>query len=67
MLLTTDKGFAEHRSEAHHGVLIIRLRQPNEQKIHGRAMKGIIQFSQNEWIGITLVTRDSVQSISRGR
>ena len=25
VLLTTDKGFAEHRSEAHHGVLIVRV------------------------------------------
>jgi len=67
VLLTTDKGFAEHRSEAHRGVLIVRLRQPNEQKIHDRAMRGITQFSQNEWRGLTLVMRDAVQSISRGR
>jgi predicted nuclease of predicted toxin-antitoxin system len=67
VLLTTDKGFAEHRSETHHGVLIVRLRQPNEQKIHDRAMRGITQFSQNEWSGLTLVMRDAVQSISRGR
>jgi predicted nuclease of predicted toxin-antitoxin system len=65
VLLTTDKGFAEHRSEAHHGVLIVRLRQPNEEKIHDRAIRGVAQFSQNEWSGLTLVMRDAVQSISR--
>ncbi len=32
MLATTDKGFSEHRSERHHGVLIVRLRQQNEER-----------------------------------
>ena len=36
LLITTDKGFAQHRTELHHGLLIVRLRQPNEQKIHER-------------------------------
>ena len=36
MLVTTDKGFSEHRDEAHYGILIVRLRQPNEQRIHAR-------------------------------
>jgi predicted nuclease of predicted toxin-antitoxin system len=31
MVLTTDKGFASHRDELHSGLLIVRLRQPNEQ------------------------------------
>lgn len=65
LLITTDKGFAQHRTEQHHGLLIVRLRQPNERKIHERAMKGVAQFSQTEWRGLTLVMRDSVQSISR--
>jgi hypothetical protein len=34
LLITTDKGFAQHREEAHQGVLIVRLRQPNRHKIH---------------------------------
>ena len=33
MLITTDKGFSEHRDEQHCGILIVRLRQPNEQRI----------------------------------
>jgi len=28
LLITTDKGFAQHRQESHHGILIVRLRQP---------------------------------------
>src|SRR5262245_58970199 len=32
LLITTDKGFAQHRQEAHCGILIVRLRQPNEAK-----------------------------------
>ena len=34
LLITTDKGFVHHRREAHYGILTIRLRQPNEKKIH---------------------------------
>jgi predicted nuclease of predicted toxin-antitoxin system len=30
LLITTDKGFVQHRSESHHGILVVRLRQPNE-------------------------------------
>lgn len=29
LLITTDKGFVEYRDEAHWGILVIRLRQPN--------------------------------------
>jgi len=36
MLVTTDKGFSEHRDEPHYGLLVVRLRQPNEQRIHAR-------------------------------
>ena len=40
------KGFAQHRQEAHHGMLIVRLRQPNEAKIHERVMRAVRQFPQ---------------------
>ncbi|HEY0431426.1 MAG TPA: DUF5615 family PIN-like protein [Pyrinomonadaceae bacterium] len=65
LLVTTDKGFAQHRRESHHGLLIVRLRQPNEQKIHDRVMKAVGQFSAEEWKGLTVVMRDTVQSVSR--
>ena len=65
LLITTDKGFAQHRSEAHHGILIVRLRQPNEAKIHERVMRALRQFAESEWPGLLVVMRDTVQSVSR--
>jgi predicted nuclease of predicted toxin-antitoxin system len=65
LLITTDKGFVQHRSELHKGILIVRLRQPNEQKIHERVMNAIGQFSEDQWSGLTVVMRDTVQSVSR--
>jgi predicted nuclease of predicted toxin-antitoxin system len=37
-LITTDKGFTEYRSVPHHGVLVVRLRQPNREKINHSVM-----------------------------
>jgi len=64
LLVTTDKGFAHHRGESHHGILIVRLRQPNEAKIHERVMRAIRQFAESEWPGLLVVMRDTVQSVS---
>ncbi len=65
LLITTDKGFVQHRSDSHHGILIVRLRQPNEQRIHDRVMHAIDHFSESGWRGLTVVMRDTVQSVSR--
>lgn len=65
LLISTDKGFVQHRNEQHHGILIVRLRQPNEQKIHERIMRAIEQFSEGEWLGLVIVMRDTVQSMWR--
>lgn len=65
LLVTTDKGFANKRNETHHGVLIVRLRQPNRQKIHDRVMQAMNKFNSSEWPGLTVVVRDTVQSIWR--
>ena len=65
VLITTDKGFAQHRKEAHFGILILRLRQPNEAKIHNRVMRAVRQFGASEWPGLLVVMRDTVQSVSR--
>ena len=43
-LITTDKGFTEHRSSPHHGILIVRLRQPNRQKINDAVLRAIHGF-----------------------
>jgi len=63
-LITTDKGFAQHRSEIspRH---FVRLRQPNEARIHDRVLRAMKHFSQSEWPGLLVVMRDAVQSVSR--
>ena len=65
VFVTTDKGFANHRGEEHHGVLIIRLNKPTEQTIHARVMLAMKRFPDYEWPGLLLVMRDSVQSVFR--
>ena len=65
MLVTTDKGFSEHRDAQHCGILIVRLRQPNEGRIHARIMAAFRQFPDREWPGLLVVMRDTVQSIYR--
>lgn len=65
MLVTTDKGFSEHRDEPHCGILIVRLRQPNEPRIHARIMAAFSQFAERDWPGLLVVMRDAVQSVHR--
>ena len=65
LLITTDKGFTQRRDEAHHGILVVRLRLPNGLKIHERVMQAMAQFQSQEWIGLIVVMRDEVQSIWR--
>jgi predicted nuclease of predicted toxin-antitoxin system len=65
LFVTTDKGFVSHRNEDHSGVLIVRLRQPNEQKIHARVLYGLSRFAETEWPGLLVVMRDTMQSIWR--
>ncbi len=65
MLVTTDKGFSDHRDEKHYGILIVRLRQPNEQRIHSRIMSALQEFTERDWPGLLVVMRDAVQSIHR--
>ena len=65
MLVTTDKGFAEHRDAKHHGILVGRLRQPNEQRIHARIMAAFREFTAADWPGLLVVMRDTVQSVHK--
>ncbi len=62
LLITTDKGFAEHRDEQHYGLLIIRLKQPSRAKIHQRVMQALKRYSANQWPGLMIVMRDTFQS-----
>jgi len=45
--------------------LIVRLRQPNEQRIHTRVMAAFEQFAEEDWPGLLVVMRDVVQSVQR--
>ena len=67
LLITTDKGFSIHRDEDHHGILIVRLKQPTRQKIHHHVMQAIKRYSSEEWPGLMVVMRDTVQSSWRSR
>jgi predicted nuclease of predicted toxin-antitoxin system len=63
LLITTDKGFSRFRNQSHYGILIVRLRKPNQQKIHERVIGTINQIKEDEWKGLIVVVRDSVRSI----
>src|ERR1051326_3923213 len=67
LLITTDKGFMRFRDDKHQGILIVRLRQPNLEKIHERVMKAIDQFAHEEWLGLIVVMRDAIQSVSKAK
>jgi predicted nuclease of predicted toxin-antitoxin system len=62
LLITTDKGFVRNRNERHHGILIIRLKQPNRLKIHQKVIKGIGLFKEEEWARTTVVMKDMFHS-----
>jgi predicted nuclease of predicted toxin-antitoxin system len=65
LLITTDKGFTEHRGATHDGILIVRLRQPNRLRIHQSVMNAIGRFQDGEWPGLLVVMRDATMSTSR--
>ena len=65
LLITTDKGFTQFRNEHHFGLLIIRIRRPNRQKIHKRILQAMSNFSTEEWHGLLVVMRDTAQSVWR--
>jgi len=65
LLITTDKGFTEYRGAAHYGILIVRLRQPNREKIHRSVIYAMRRFQQAAWPGLLVVVRDATVSTSR--
>jgi len=67
LFITTDKGFSIYRDEAHHGILIVRLKQPTRLKIHRRVMQAITKYSEQQWHGLMVVMRDVVQSSWKSR
>jgi len=48
-------------------MIIVRLKQPNAQKIHERVMHAFDQFTESEWKGLLVMLRDTVQSISKNK
>lgn len=50
---------------SHFGILIVRLRQPNNMKIHPPVMIGIARFGDAEWPGLLVVVRDATIGTSR--
>lgn len=62
LLITTDKGFATQRDLPHHGILIVRLRQPNRHRIHARVVGALADFPEEEWPGLLVVMRDVVRT-----
>jgi predicted nuclease of predicted toxin-antitoxin system len=67
LLITTDKGFSTYRDEEHYGILIVRLKKPNQLKIHQRVIQAITRYSEYQWQGLMVVMRDIVQSVIQSR
>ncbi len=67
LIITTDKGFVRRQSAPHSGILVVRLRQPNRDRIHSRVMAAMAAFTENSWPGQTVVMRDRVRSVRRSR
>lgn len=65
LLVTTDKGFAAYRTAAHCGILVVRLRQPNRQRINNAVMQALQRFQETEWPNRLVVVRDTTLSTSR--
>ena len=64
LLVTTDKGFTAYRSSPHHGILIVRLRQPNRHKINNAVMQMMKRFQASAWPNLLVVVRDTTMSTS---
>jgi predicted nuclease of predicted toxin-antitoxin system len=65
LLISTDRGFANRRFEAHSGILLVILHQPNRQKIHDRVLRAVNHYAEDDWIGQLFIMRDTAQSVWR--
>lgn len=65
LLITADKGFTRYRADPHHGLLVIRLRQPNRDRLHERVLQALQQRAESDWPGLLVVMRDVAQSVWR--
>jgi predicted nuclease of predicted toxin-antitoxin system len=64
-LTTTDKEFTEYRSVTHHGILIVRLGQPNREKIHHAVIHVVRALSRRGMRNLLVVVRDTTMSTLR--
>jgi hypothetical protein len=62
-----DFDYAAYRDEAHHGILIVRLKQPTRLKIHRRVVQAITKYSEHQRHGLMVVMPDVVQSSWKSR
>jgi uncharacterized protein with PIN domain len=67
LLISTDRWFLRYRNTSHSGVLVVLLSQPERLRIHGKVMQVLGQFAPEEWPGLTVRARDTLQSIRRWR
>ena len=65
LIITTDKGFAQNRNGRNYGILIVRLKQQSQSRIHIGVMQAIQQFSEKEWCDLLVVVQDAIQSVWR--
>ena len=63
LLITADRGFAQYRRVPHSGLLIVRLRQPNRERLHQRIMQALAQFPETDWADLLVVARDRAQRV----
>lgn len=64
-LITPGKGFFNYRGGAHSGILIVRLRQPNRDRIHRQIIHAMAEIGPHEWKGTMVVVRDRTRSLWR--
>jgi predicted nuclease of predicted toxin-antitoxin system len=67
LFITNDNAFSIHRDEVHRDILVVRLKQPTRIKIHQRVIQAITKYSEQQWHGLMVVMRDSVQSSWKSR
>ena len=58
LIVTADMDFGARRAEPNHGILIVRLRQPNRLRIHHRVMQVLAHIPPREWPGLLVTARD---------
>lgn len=67
LLITTDKGFAKYRNHPHCGMIIVCLQKPNRLKIHERVIQAFGRFGEEEWKGLLIIMRDTVQAVWKSK